>query len=71
MSDKIKIPTNTLPKGWRQLGADHFGISQSMIEKVVYGINVNNDVFEYMLELGENERLRKEKQQKRINALTK
>jgi hypothetical protein len=60
----LKIPTKSLPEDWKQLGAEQFNVSTSMIEKIVYGIVVNPEIFKYMLELAEEE-------QKRLKAETK
>jgi hypothetical protein len=58
--DKLKIPTHTLPEGWRELGAAELGVSPSMIEKVVYGLKENKEVFKYMLQLAEQEKIRRD-----------
>ena len=75
MDQTLKIPTQTLPKGWKQKGAEQFGISESMVEKVVWGVKKNAEVFDYMLGLAEQEknRLAEEKKlfENRLASLTK
>jgi hypothetical protein len=75
MKNPLKIPTHTLPEGWRQKGADRFSISPSMVEKIVYGMKINDEVFDFMLELAETEKQRRDKEvadrKNRISALSK
>ena len=75
MEQPLKIPTKSLPKGWKQKGAEQFEISESMVEKIVWGVNKNAEVFAYMLELAEVEKQRVEKEEElfknRLAALTK
>ena len=55
---KKKVLIENLPKDWRELGAEKFSCSVSLIEKVVYGITKNIDLFDYMLSLAEAEKER-------------
>lgn len=75
MADKLNIPTHTLPDRWRELGAEKFQISPSMVEKIVYGTKINLKVFDFMLQMAESEKARKEQEfqqrKKRLAALTK
>lgn len=74
-NNALTIPTSSLPKGWRDTGAEEFGVSVSTIEKVVYGKINNEEIFAFMLELAEEEkklRLKKAKEiSDRLAALTK
>lgn len=72
---KNKDLIDNLPKDWREQGAKKFTCSVSKIEKVVYGLNNDIDVFAYMTVLAEEEKQRVELLQKeidkRLNVLAK
>jgi hypothetical protein len=71
----LTIPTDTLPKGWRQTGAEKFNVSVSTIEKVVFGMRKNAEIFNYMVDLAEEETKRRDAESQqlaiRLAALTK
>ncbi|HEY4195691.1 MAG TPA: hypothetical protein VGM63_09150 [Mucilaginibacter sp.] len=49
------IPTNYLPKDWREQGAEKFKCSKNKIERIVYGLMTNPDIkiYEFFVELAE------------------
>lgn len=52
---KLKIPTQYLPEDWKKIGAETFGLSESMIEKHVYGTvkKPNTSVLAFFVEMAE------------------
>jgi hypothetical protein len=50
---KNKLLIDNLPRGWRQMGAEKFSCSKSKIEKVVYGLTTDLEIFAYILTLAE------------------
>lgn len=63
---KMKIPTEYLPKGWKKAGAELFGLEEETIRKIVTGQRNNKEVFGYFLELA---RQGKAEELSRIEAL--
>jgi hypothetical protein len=68
-TDNHAIPTKSLPKEWRDLGAKKFSCSKSSIEKVVYGITTNIEILGYMVELAEEKKASDQILLDRINAV--
>lgn len=66
----LKIPTEFLPKDWRENASKQFKLAVSTIEKTAYGKRKNLDVFDYLLQLAEAGKADAVARQERLKALT-